>query len=202
MCARVAGAPKSAGLADHWQMFPVETSGRRLTLRELTEADAEALHVILADARVADQVLDEAPPSPSEIRDAIPTWQADATSEQRRLYKLAAIADGQLVGLGTLAVVDAQHRRGEIGYLIHPDRWGQGLATELAALLVELGFRTAELHRIQATTRPDNPASRRVLEKIGMRSEGRFREHLFVRGVWWDSLCYAILATDQPKGTK
>ncbi|MEJ3749517.1 GNAT family protein [Actinomycetes bacterium KLBMP 9797] len=178
-------------------MFPVAISGPRLALRELTEADADPLHALLSDARVAERVIDEAPPSLAQVREIIPAWREAAAGAERQVYKLAAVEDGRLVGMGTLAVTAAQHRRGEIGYVIHPDRWGHGLATELAALLVELGFGAVGLHRVEATTRPDHAASYRVMEKIGMRREGRFRDHLLVRGAWWDSVSYAILATDR-----
>lgn len=56
---------------------------------------------------------------------------------------------------------------------------------------------TVGLHRVEATTRPDHAASWRVLEKVGMRREGLSRDHLFVRGRWWDSVRYAMLATDR-----
>jgi RimJ/RimL family protein N-acetyltransferase len=67
-----------------------------------------------------------------------------------------------------------------------------------------LGFDLAAVHglgclrlrRIAATCHPDNRASARVLEKIGMRREGRLRSHLFVRGAWRDSLLYAAVNDD------
>ncbi|MEO3780525.1 GNAT family protein [Micromonospora sp. B11E3] len=84
-----------------------------------------------------------------------------------------------------------------IGYVLHPDHWGAGLGTELAGLLLRLAFERVGLHRVEATTRPDHVASWRVLEKAGMRREGLSRDHLLVRGRWWDSVRYAALATDR-----
>jgi ribosomal-protein-alanine N-acetyltransferase len=49
------------------------------------------------------------------------------------------------------------------------------------------------MHRIAAYCIAENVASARVLEKIGMTREGRFREHEWFKGRWWDTLCYAIL---------
>ena len=85
----------------------------------------------------------------------------------------------------------------EIGWVFHPDFYGQGLATEAANAMIQFGFETLHLHRIIATCQPENPASQRVMEKIGMRREGHFKQCIY-RGnnVWWDEYFYAILAQE------
>jgi RimJ/RimL family protein N-acetyltransferase len=178
-------------------MFPVEMAGRRVTLRELTEDDAGDIHAYASHPLVVDRVLDDSPPDVQTIRVAIRTWLARAVGQQRTQYHLAVVMNGRLIGSASLAVVSAEHRRGELGYVIHPDWWGRGIATEAAELLLELGFRTVGLHRIEATTRPDNTASWRLLERIGMRREGLIRDHMLLRGAWVDSLAYGILETDR-----
>ncbi|MEU3454419.1 GNAT family N-acetyltransferase [Micromonospora sp. NPDC006766] len=59
-----------------------------------------------------------------------PTWRDAAGGEPRLAYHLAAVADDQLVGLGALTVTSPAHRRGEVGYVVHPDRWGKGLGND------------------------------------------------------------------------
>lgn len=191
---------------------PVRLAGRRCVLREWADDDLPAMHALLTEPRVLDRVLDERAPSRDEIRAALSGWREEAGGEPRPAYRLAAVAhDGAgpahpasradrapaLLGLGTLTVESVPHRRGEIGYVVHPDHWGRGLGTEIAGLLLDLAFGAVGLHRVEATTRPDHAASRRVLEKVGMRYEGISRDHLLVRGSWWDSVRYAILATDR-----
>jgi RimJ/RimL family protein N-acetyltransferase len=88
---------------------------------------------------------------------------------------------------------ERSHKRAEIGFTLRRDRWGAGLATEASRLLLAFGFDQLGMHRIEATSHPDNVASIRVLEKIGMSLEGRIRDHLFVRGGWRDSLVFSIL---------
>lgn len=102
-------------------------------------------------------------------------------------------ADGALVGHIMFHPWYAP-RTYEIGWAFHPVYHGQGYASEAAQALLDYGFRTMDLHRVIATCQPENPASARVMEKIGMRREGFFRQCIY-RGAdeWWDEWFYAIL---------
>jgi RimJ/RimL family protein N-acetyltransferase len=66
--------------------------------------------------------------------------------------------------------------------------------------MVAFGFDELRLHRIYATCNAENLASARVMEKLGMKYEGKLRENALERGRWRDTLLYAILETD-PRGT-
>lgn len=85
----------------------------------------------------------------------------------------------------------------EIGWVFSPRYYNQGYATEAAAAFLKYGFEEQKLHRIIATCQPQNPPSYRVMEKIGMRREGEFRQCIFrENGEWWDELFYAMLEED------
>lgn len=101
--------------------------------------------------------------------------------------------DGRLIGGCDLKIVSMPFRRGQIGYALHPEHWGRGLATEAARLLLAYGFRDLGLHRIEATCDPRNLASARVLEKAGLIAEGTRRQDVLVRGEWRDSLLFSVL---------
>jgi RimJ/RimL family protein N-acetyltransferase len=82
----------------------------------------------------------------------------------------------------------------EIGWAFNPGWHHQGYATEAAHALLTYGFTTLQLHRIIATCQPENIASFRVMEKLGMRREGHFLQCIDRgNGVWWDEFFYAIL---------
>jgi hypothetical protein len=85
---------------------------------------------------------------------------------------------------------------GEIWYLVEPESWGKGFATEAVRYLLSFGFGELGLHRIWATCLPENPASARVLEKAGMRKEGFLVKNLKIHGAWKSSFLYAILAEE------
>lgn len=89
----------------------------------------------------------------------------------------------------------------EIGWVFNPKYYNKGYASEAARAMVEFGFKEMKLHRIIATCQPENPASYRVMEKIGMRREGYFKKCIPQGDGWWDEYYYAILAEElqQPK---
>ncbi|WP_395312253.1 GNAT family protein [Mycobacterium sp. AMU20-3851] len=116
----------------------------------------------------------------------------------RKSFDLAVVDTGSqlLIGAASLSVTSLEHRRGEIGYVIHQDFWSQGYATEAARLLLGFGFSRLQLRRIAATCHPDNHASSKVLRKAGLLFEGRMRSHLFTKGAWRDSLLFAAISDD------
>jgi RimJ/RimL family protein N-acetyltransferase len=104
------------------------------------------------------------------------------------------IVDGsELIGMVGLGIDSERHGSAGIGYGISPNRWGHGYATEAAQLIVGFAFDALGLHRVWASHHPDNIASRKVLEKVGLREEGRRRDDGFVGGVWYDSVMCSIL---------
>jgi ribosomal-protein-alanine N-acetyltransferase len=100
---------------------------------------------------------------------------------------------GRLIGSCGIRLQSAGGREADIGYEINPDYWSNGYATEAARAMVEFGFTKLGFHRISSWCVADNVASASVLEKLGMRLEGRLRENEFYKGRWWDTLLYAIL---------
>lgn len=89
-----------------------------------------------------------------------------------------------------------KHQKGEIGYMIHPDYWGNGFATHAAKYLVQYGFNDQGLNRIYAVTDIKNTGSIRVLEKTGFQREGLMRQDKIIRGRYRDSYMYSILKNE------
>jgi len=109
---------------------------------------------------------------------------------------IAYESSGELIGLCGIAVLHGS-AQGEMWYLVRPALWGRGIAAEAARQLLNMGFAEMNLHRIFATCLPENPASARVLEKIGMRKECRQLKALNIHGVWHDCFLYAILREER-----
>lgn len=87
-----------------------------------------------------------------------------------------------------------------VGYWVDSTVAGGGVITAAVALVVDHCFGRVGLHRVEATVRPENAASLRVLEKLGFREEGLFRRYLDVDGAWRDHACYALTVEDLRPG--
>jgi RimJ/RimL family protein N-acetyltransferase len=102
--------------------------------------------------------------------------------------------DDSLVGMIELSHLSLTDRCAELGYWIAPEFRGHGYATEASRAMCDVGFSALKLHRIEARAFARNRASIRVLEKAGLRPEGRFRERVWFGRQWLDQVCLARLA--------
>ena len=109
-------------------------------------------------------------------------------------------ATGRLAGEFVLMLRSVEHRRGEIGYVLHPDFQGRGLATEGARHLLGLAFETAGLRRVVARLDARNTASAAVLRRLGMRHEAHLVQNELFKGEWTDEDQFAMLASEWAGG--
>lgn len=109
--------------------------------------------------------------------------------------------DGELAGQVTVGnIVRGSLCSAWVGYWVGTHATAGGVATGAVALVADHCFAAAGLHRLEATVRPENHASIRVLTKVGFREEGLFRRYLDVAGGWRDHLCFALTTEDVPSG--
>jgi RimJ/RimL family protein N-acetyltransferase len=92
--------------------------------------------------------------------------------------------------------IEPAHRRAELGYWIGVPHWSRGYATEAARAALHYGFETLQLERIFASHFRHNPASGRVLKKLGMRHEGCLRAHILKWGEFVDLEAYGLLRSE------
>src|SRR5262249_42949666 len=153
----------------------------------------------LAGAReVAENTLHIPHPYPEGAAAAWIARQAEQCDSGKVLI-LAIVADGRFVGaIGIHDVSD--HDRAELGYWIGVPYWGRGYATEAGFALLRHGFTERGLNRIYAVHYSRNPASGRVLQKLGMRHEGTMPQHIKKWGEYVDVECYGLLREDWRRG--
>ena len=104
--------------------------------------------------------------------------------------------DGYLIGGIGFHQVDREAERAEIGYWIAKQYWNNGYGTEAAMAVVKFGFEVMKLNRIHAAHFSNNPASGRIMQKIGMKYEGCRRQHVRKWGELLDWECYGILRSE------
>jgi RimJ/RimL family protein N-acetyltransferase len=175
--------------------WPVRTE--RLTIRPAVAEDADAMF----DIRSRPEVGEWLPILPTD-RSA---WAERFVEPDRLTATLAVEIGGEVAGDLYLRVTDAwaqaevedqaKNTQAEIGWVLAPEHGGQGYATEGARELLRICFEDLGLRRVVALSFADNIASRRIMEKIGMRQEEHaVRDSLHRSGKWLDGVGYAILA--------
>jgi len=135
-------------------------------------------------------------------RHTVSAWPATysglrAEARKGRMLPYVIEVDGQFCGQLTIGnVTHGALRSAWIGYWVASEVTGRGVATGALALGLDHCFGPVMLHRVEATVRPENAASRRVLAKVGFREEGLLKRYLDVDGAWRDHLLVAITAEE------
>ena len=164
----------------------------RLVLRPFTPADAPRVHQLAGAREVALNTLTIPHPYPDG---AAEEWIDSHEAKFEQGHVNFAIDDGNLVGAIGL-VTKREDDIAEIGYWIGVPYWGRGYASEAAEAVIRYGFEDLGLNKIYAAHFARNPASGRVLQKLGMSHEGTLRQHHRKWDEYVDSEVYGILKSE------
>jgi RimJ/RimL family protein N-acetyltransferase len=168
---------------------------QRLILRPFALADVPAVVALAGDRAVAENTLSIPHPYAEADAEAWISQQPIAYSEGATVNFAVTLRDNTLCGSITLSF-NPNYNLAELGYWIGHPFWGQGYATEAATALIAFGFSTLGLNRINATHFADNPASGRVMNKLGMVKEGYRPQHTLKWEVYRDIVLYGMLYED------
>jgi RimJ/RimL family protein N-acetyltransferase len=166
----------------------------RLTLRPVSASDAPALFAIFGDERVMRYW--SSPPQ-KDLADAVTLVEEIATSSASGSLVTLGIerrADRQVMGTCTLHARHVPSRRGELGYALGANYWGQGYMHEALTCFLRYLFDTLDVNRLEADIDPANLSSARTLERLGFEREGYLPERWIVGGAVSDSALYGLLA--------
>ncbi|MEO1140469.1 MAG: GNAT family N-acetyltransferase [Pseudomonadota bacterium] len=172
---------------------------KRLRLRPFCDQDLDIAQAILCDPKVMHYVADAMTPDAVErhMKDAVKRGAGGRIG----IWSIQRKDTGQKIGDGVLTPVpiddddidwtqvvpDAYPRdQIEVGYMLLPDAWGQGFATEACARLLKFAFEMTTLSEVVATTDPDNAKSQHVLQKCGMRPIGTKRAYGYDDVSWFE----------------
>lgn len=171
-------------------------STERLVLREFVEDDWRAMLAIHAQPTVVRWLTFE-PMDEAAARAYVQGALACAREVPRVVVELAVTLRSADTLIGRTGF-----RRGEdprtamLWFTFDPAHQGKGYAVEAARALLGYAFEVLGLHRVWGDCDPRNPASARVMEKLGMRAEGHLVQNFFIKGEWCDSLLFAVLASE------
>jgi len=173
----------------------------RLILRPFCLYDAKS-YLRLA---IADEVLygTDMPHDLSE--DAVKEWIISHPELWQQRWELFLLATDkktrETIGAVSLFTY-SQHKMADLGFWIAHDKWGQGYATEVCKEVLKYAFEQMKLNRLQANHMVRNPASGRVLEKLGFKYEGLHKEAYVKDGEFVDLKFYSLLSSDYFKNKK
>lgn len=192
---RLTHRPSPFSMSTHEPVQPT-LSGPRLLLRPFDAQDGPAVQALAGAAEVASTTLTIPHPYEDGVAEAwIQTHAPAYAAGTLASFAVVEAATRALVGAMGLTI-KAPHARAELGYWIGVPYWNRGYATEAAAVVVRFGFEQLGLNRVYAQHYVRNPASGRVLRKVGMRYEGRLRQHVRRWESFEDLEQYGILAAE------
>lgn len=170
----------------------------RLALPALSERHVERFLAVAGGRAIAGTTISIPHPlTEAAARDWI--GRAEDESEAGRAAHFAVAlraAEDRLVGYVGIKGIDREHAEGELSFWIETGLAGQGYATEAAGAAAAFAFDGLGLNRLCAYHMVRNPASGRVLAKLGFRQEGLLRERVRKWGVFEDVLLWARLRAD------
>ncbi len=166
---------------------------RRLRLRRSIESDAEGIFAGYAQDREVTMYLAWRPTENiADTRESL--RKADEEWREGRAFRWTLLEKGDEEVLGTLAArVDGL--KVELGYVLAKKFWGRGFMTEAVRAVIDWALKEGGVYRVWAVCDVENPASARVLEKVGMKREGilrRWSVHPTRSDEPRDCFCYAI----------
>ncbi len=175
--------------------LPAIAAGR-VRLRPLSEEDIPSLFAIFGDPEVVRYwghlVLSDLAAARALLADIREQFA------QRTLFQwgVEVIDSGEVVGTCTLASLDFENRRAELGFSLAKRYWGSGYMSDALPALIKFAFDEMKLHRIWADTDPRNQRSIRALERLGFHREGVLREHYLIHGEPQHAVVYGLLRSD------
>ncbi|NBB53368.1 GNAT family N-acetyltransferase [Rhizobium sp. CRIBSB] len=154
----------------------------RLVLRTAEPGDAAAMHAVLSDPRAMTWWSS----LPHETLQETEAWLARMIANGPDQPDFVIEKDGLVIGKAGFWKLP------DIGYILRPDHWGQGLAGEAVQAVLDHVFAATDLDAVTADVDPDNAASIRLLERLGFRQTGFARNTWCIGGAWKDSVYYGL----------
>lgn len=164
---------------------------KKFTLRPLKKSDAKDVVAAVNNWNVIKYISNL--PFPYELKDA-QTWLASVVANTKKVprenFVLGIEKDGHIVGVLGLHGIKKEHKA-ELGYWLSENCWGQGIMSEAVKIFMTFVFKEFKLKRICANAYPNNKASMRVMEKVGMKFEGVERKGALKNGKYVDLHVFA-----------
>ena len=154
----------------------------RLLFRSIKRTDLDDIYEYSSNPRTSQYLLWDVHQSINTTREFVEIVLSKYKSGEYNDWAIVYKPSGKMIGTCGFTKIDEINNLVEIGYVLNPDFWGMGLATEAASRVIEFAFDVLKVNRVEARFMFGNEASLAVMKKIGMKFEGYQREAVFAKG--------------------
>ena len=169
-------------------------STERLLIKPIADADLHNVHTLHSLPEVNQFNTLGIPENINVTKAILDKWMTGNT--RSFTFTIGLQTYQEYIGIIGITLGKPKYNNAEIWFKFHPAYWNKGYATEAVNAILEFGFNTLQLHRIEAGYATGNIGSIKVLEKVGMIREAHTRQLLPLQSGWSDNYGYAKLATD------
>lgn len=180
---------------DLFTTFPVIRT-EHLLLREPRFTDAAYIFSIRSNSEVTDGYCTEKYTEETQATNWIRSLVDGFAKKQHILWFITLNGEERVIGNCTLWHLDLSSACGELGYELHRDYWGKGIASEAANAVLKFGFSEMGLNRIEALPFRHNVSSHKLLDRLGFKLEGVMRQKHLFKGTYYDQFFYGMLKDD------
>lgn len=172
----------------------------RLILRKFEERDIEfAFKNWMSDEKVTEFLTWKAHKNIDESKDVINSWINKYVEKNFYQWAIEFKEIGEVIGTITVGSLDERIDKVHMGYCIGRNFWNMGIVTEAFREVIRFFFEEVGVNRIESQFDTNNPASGRVMEKCGLKFEGRLLENDFNNRGIVDANVYGLIKIDYEK---
>ena len=180
--------------------FPV-LSTERLILRATGPEDVTDMYEMRSNKEVMDMIGRPVPKSEADVLELIGKIQNFVAANEAIAWSITLRDSGKYAGTISLHVIIKEHYRAEVGYMLLPAYYRQGILDEALKAVIHYGFNTLGLHSIEAQISPVNTASRKLVERNHFVQEAYFKENCFKGGKFVDTVVYSLVNSNSSRTT-
>lgn len=168
----------------------------RLILRQMKVSDSSDMFEYASQKELTRYLTWTAHPNEDYTKEYLKYLQTRYAAGDFYDFAVTLKDSGKMIGTCGFTRFNTAHNSAEIGYVINPAYQGIGIATEAARAVLDFGFSELKLHRIEARHMVGNDASHKVMEKLGMKTDGTLREAYYVNGSYRTVTVCSILSCE------
>lgn len=176
-----------------WQYLNTD----RLRLRPIQNSDANLILSMRSDYESMQYVERPLMQSIKEAQLFIANIRELCSKQQAWYWVIEIKRNNKAIGGITLWNYNKAKNKAELGFMLEKDHWGQGYMSEAANAVVDCAFDKFKLHSMEAHTRPENIAARKIISALGFKEDDCLHKNVFFNNQYWDTLVFSKIENDK-----